>query len=168
MSVDTEQVPGSSPEATSEPPASQPKKKRGRKPGQPVKERKQLPPSMLEMYQPEPEERVKLRRRRVELDEQQLALVETCQGVYNQWVEDGRPTHWADMPVVVWPLDKEYQDEALFMLHKACSLINRKLTLGNIEEFTNEADNRQWVNIPYCVIARPPKKERTENGNTEN
>lgn len=161
MSVDTDQVPPGTSEQEQGQPKQESKKRRGRKPGQQPKERKTLPASMLEMFQPEPEERVKLRRRRVDLDEQQEALVETCQGVYNEWVSEGRPTHWVDMPVVVWPIDKEYEEDALFKLRKACSLINRKLIVGNVETFTNEADNREWINIPYCVIARPPKKDRT-------
>ncbi len=142
----------------SEAPGKPQKGKRGRKPGQPVKERKELPSSMLEMYQPEETERYKLRRRRVDLSEQQQALVETCQGVYTDWVDSGRPTHWNDMPVVVWPLDKEFEEDGLFMLRKACQIVHRKLILGTIETYVNEADMREWVNIPYCVIARPPRK----------
>jgi|SRR6185312_12617936 len=149
--------------APSEAPAEKPAKgKRGRKPGQPVKERKELPASMLEMYQPEESERYKLRRRRTDLSEQQQALVETVQGVYNDWVDHGRPTHWNDMPVVVWPLDKEYEEDGLFQLRKACQIINRKLILGTIETYVNEEDSREWVNIPYCVIARPPRKSDKE------
>jgi hypothetical protein len=154
MSVDVQEQAG----APTEPGGKGAKSRRGRKPGQQPKERKELPASMLEMYQPEPTERVKLKRRRVDLSEQQQALVDSCQGVYQDWLDADQPTHWVDMPVVVWPIDKEFEEDALFMLRKSVGLINRKLVLGNVETFVNEEDGREWVNIPYCVIARPPKK----------
>lgn len=157
MSVDLQEPQEAISEAPASPPARPGKSKRGRKPGQPVKERKELPAEMLEMYQPQETERYKLRRRRVDLSPQQEALVETCQGVYTDWVDANRPTHWNDMPIVVWPLDKEYEEDGLFMLRKACQIIHRKLILGTVETFVG-TDGRDWVNIPYCVIARAPRK----------
>lgn len=141
-----------------------PKKARGRKKGQQPKERKPIPLEMLEMHQPPEDERYRYRRKRTPLDDQTEALIQTCQGVYQDWLDAGQPTAWPDMPVVVWPVDKEFEDDALFYLRKAAGLINRKLVLGEIQEFTPEGTDRLWVEIPYCVIARPPKRE---NGNTE-
>lgn len=144
--------------------APEKKSTRGRKPGSVAKVRAELPPEAFVMEEVKEDERGTVRRIRVERTPQQIAIDKRVLAVYREWVADGRPTKWTDMPVKNWPLDAKYVEDALFFLGKAATLHGVKLVIGNvsnIDPITTKPYPDGKTRIPFCVIARAKKTPAT-------
>ena len=125
---------------------------RGRKAGVAPKERKDIPEDQFTIVTLSEEKRAEHKRRKEERKPKQKAVDKVVYDTYKLWVEAGRPTNWADMPVQNWPVAAEYEEDALFMLRKACLLYGRRLVLGQPPE--------DEIGITFCVVARPERKAK--------
>jgi hypothetical protein len=140
-------------------------RKKGRTKGTQNKERAILPADAFVMEDTDPDERGAIRRQRLERTEQQKAIDAKTLAVYREWVADGSPRDWLDMPVKKWAIEKRYIDDAVFYLGKGASLHGKKLVVGNItdkDENGRTYPDRKW-RIPFCVIDRD---KRTINKNS--
>lgn len=157
---------------TTSPANASDKGKRGRKPGQEIKKRPDLSADSLGgMQYVAADQRFKHRRRREDLTPQEESLVKVAMENYQSWVDAGSPANWNDMPIIAWPVTPSDADNAEFKLRKAVGVIGRKLALGQKEpqyvtnengDFVLDENGKKiatgMVLIPFCVIARPPKK----------
>lgn len=127
---------------------------RGRKAGQPPKERPEIPDDEFVIETLSEAQRAEHKRRKEERKPKQKAVDKVVFDTYAAWVEAGRPTNWVDMPVQNWPVSAQHEENALFMLRKACLLYGRKLVLGQPPEGQH--------GISFCVVARPARKAKPE------
>lgn len=124
------------------------KSTRGRKPGQKPKERKPLPADVFNIVEVSEENRVEHKRRREERSDQQKGIDKLVADMYVKWVNAGRPTNWADMPIHRWTLPTRYVEDAEFLLRKAAQLHGRKLIYGHKPVVDGN------TTLPFAVIAR--------------
>ncbi len=146
------------------PPANPPAEtgKRGRKPGGIAKPRPPLPADVFNIVEVSEEKRVEHKRRREERSDQQKGIDKLVADMYTKWINAGRPTNWADMPVHRWDLPTTYAEDAEFLLRKGAQLHGRKLIFGHKEEYEKDGVKRSV--LPFAVIAR---SQRTPRGTTE-
>ena len=101
------------------------------------------------------EERVKYRRKREERSPIQLAVDSLILGAYKDWLKAGSPRKFVDMPLVVWEISKNKEDDARFMLGKAAQLIQRQLRYGDCPE----TEDKKGVELSFYVLDRLIKVE---------
>ena len=109
------------------------------------------------------EERVKYRRKREERKPIQLAVDSLVLQAYKDWLTNGKPRKFVDMPLVVWEISKNKEDDARFMLGKAAQLIQRQLRYGDCPDTT---DGRS-VELSFYVLDRLIKVEGAPDSETE-
>lgn len=133
--------------------------KRGRKPGSVAKERKPIPASEFAMEDIDDDSRGFLKRQRIERTREQLAVDAKVLEVKKEWEDAGEPANWTQMPVKAWVISREYEEDALFMLHKAAGLHGFKLITGKIQRkaLPELALPDGKIRIPFCVVARKTK-----------
>lgn len=141
------------PDATLAPVTEKKTSNRGRPKGPlQTKERPDIPDDEFVISTLTEEQRAEHKRRKEERKPKQKAVDKVVFETYAKWVEAGRPTNWVDMPVQNWPVSPQHEENALFMLRKACLLYGRKLVLGQVPEGQK--------GISFCVIARPARKPK--------
>jgi hypothetical protein len=112
------------------------------------------------------EERVKYRRKREERSPIQQAVDTLILEAYKDWRKAGEPRKFVDMPIVVWEISKNKEDDARFMLGKAAQLIQRQLRYGDCPE----TDDGKSVELSFYVLDRlvkvegAPDENESENG----
>lgn len=138
---------------------NQVKSGRGRKPGTVAKVRPPIPTEEFVVVKPNEETRATYKRAREERSAQQQQVDKLVFDSYKEWVEAGMPTNWVDMPVTVWPVSPQHEENALFMIRKACTFFGRKPYFGNIKKNAKTGK----VEIPFCIIARPKRNRRRDD-----
>lgn len=101
------------------------------------------------------EERVKYRRKREERSPIQQAVDALILKAYQDWKKAGEPRKFVDMPLVVWEISKNKEDDARFMLGKAAALIQRQLRYGDCPE----TEDKKSVELSFYVLDRLVKVE---------
>lgn len=144
------------------PPANSPaKSKRGRKPGTQPKVRLGIPEEFFKFAELNEQETAEARRKREPRSEAQKNIDAIVLELWNKYVAKGEPKNWADKPVYTWgPIPKTYEDDAMFMVRKACALYGRKQIFG--ERTYSEEGGVEYVTIPFSV------ERRTERRNDSN
>lgn len=133
-------------------------KKRGRKPGVQPKVRLGIPDEFLKFTELDEQETAEARRKREPRSEQQKYIDNIVLDLWSKYVDRGEPKNWADKPVFSWgPLPVNYEEDALFMIRKACLLYGRRQVLG--ERTYTEIDGIKMVTIPFSVERRVSKNK---------
>jgi hypothetical protein len=143
--------------------------KRGRKPGSQVKERQEIPADQFKIESVGEESRGYVRRQRLERSKQQQAVDIQVMKVWQEWEAAGSPRKWTDMPVKRWVINRQFAEDAQFMLAKAVNLHGKKLVTGKLQEkpLPNLPLGPNEVGIPFCVISRAVKTEGVPGSETE-
>lgn len=159
--LDFGHLPADNGQVTAEKGGEKTPRKRGRKPGQQPKARPEIPDDEFNFIkQVAEEDRVDHKRRREDRSEKQKGIDEVVRANFEDWKAAGCPANWADMPVITWDVSPSFAEEAEFMLRKAAGLYGRKLVFGQKEPSTEYPGK---ITLPFCVIARPPRKERSSS-----
>lgn len=160
MSVSIPEVESANPPANPSPNRS----KRGRKPGTQPKVRLGIPEEFFKFTELNEQETAEARRKREPRSDSQKNIDGIVLELWNKYVAKGEPKNWADKPVYSWgPIPKTYEEDAMFMVRKACALYGRKQIFG--ERIYSEEGGVEYVTIPFSVERRT---ERTPNDSSSN
>lgn len=103
------------------------------------------------------QERAEFKRKRAERSEQQKAVDAMVWGVYQDWLAAGEPRKFVDIPIAVWPVSVNLEDDARHMLNKAAVLFQRTIRFGDCPVVTVEGKKK--VKLSFYVVDRKTEIE---------
>lgn len=77
------------------------------------------------------EERANYKRKRIERSDQQKLVDGLVWDIYQDWLTAGKPRKFVDIPLAVWPVAPNLEEDARHMLQKAATLFQRTLRYGD-------------------------------------
>lgn len=98
------------------------------------------------------EERAEFKRKRSERSDQQKVVDGMVWNVYEDWVNAGRPRKFVDIPLAVWSVSPNLEEDARHMLGKAAALFQRTLRFGDCPVKT--VDGKKRVYLAFYVLDR--------------
>lgn len=98
-------------------------------------------------------ERAEFKRKREERSDQQKIVDGLVWDVYQDWLNADKPTKFVDIPLAVWPVRPQLEEDARHMLQKAAVLFQRTLRYGDCPTKDGE------VQLAFYVIDRRTKVE---------
>lgn len=99
------------------------------------------------------EERAAYKRKRTERSDQQKLVDGLVWDVYQDWVNGGRKRKFVDIPLAVWPVAPNLEEDARHMLQKAAVLYQRTLRYGDCPTVNGK------VELAFYVIDRDTEIE---------
>lgn len=114
------------------------------------------------------EEKAAYKRRRAERDPLQKQVDALVLEAYRRWLKVGKPRKFVDMPLAVWTVRKQLEDDARFLLSKGATLIQRQLRYGHCPE--HKVSGKTVVDLAFYVTDRHVDVEgapETNGGNEE-
>ena len=123
----------------------------GTKKGQRGKPRQvqQFPAEEFKLIRPQTvAERSEYKRKRVERSEQQKTVDGMVWDIYQDWLNAGRPRKFVDIPLAIWPVSPNLEEDARHMLQKAAVLFQRTLRYGDTPTKNGK------VHLAFYVIDR--------------
>lgn len=110
-------------------------------------------------------ERSEYKRKREERSEQQKAVDAMVWKVYQDWVDAGSPRKFVDIPIAVWPLSLNLEEDGRHMLGKAAALFQRTLRYGDCPTVT--VDGKKKVELSFYVLDRRTEVEGAPNSGNQ-
>lgn len=108
------------------------------------------------------EERAEYKRHREARSDQQKAVDAMVWSVYQDWKNAGMPRKFVDIPIAVWPVSPNLEEDARHMLQKAAVLFQRTLRYGDCP--TIEKDGKKKVHLAFYVVDRLTEVEGAPSG----
>lgn len=105
------------------------------------------------------EEKVKYRRKREERTAIQQSVDALVLNAYKEWLAVGKPRKFVDVPLVIWEIRKNKEEDARFMLGKAAALIQRQLRFGDCPEANGKVELAFYVLDRAVKVAGAPDEE---------
>lgn len=102
-------------------------------------------------------ERSEFKRKRVERSEQQKTVDGLVWDIYQDWINAGRPRKFVDIPLAVWQVSPNLEDDARHMLGKAAVLFQRTLRFGDCP--TKQVGGKPKVFLSFYVVDRQTEIE---------
>ena len=124
----------------------------------------QFPAEEFKLIRPSTvEERAEYKRKREERSEQQKVVDSLVWSVYQDWLTAGKPRRFVDIPLAVWPVSLNLEEDARHMLNKAAVLFQRTLRYGDCPVKTEGGVKK--VHLAFYVVDRKTEIEGApENG----
>lgn len=102
-------------------------------------------------------ERSEFKRKRVERSDQQKIVDGLVWDIYQDWLNAGSPRKFVDIPLAVWPVSPNLEDDARHMLGKAAVLFQRTLRYGDCP--TKTVGGVKKVYLSFYVVDRKTEIE---------
>lgn len=102
-------------------------------------------------------ERSEFKRHRIERSDQQKTVDGMVWDIYQDWLNAGQPRKFVDIPLAVWPVSPNLEDDARHMLNKAAVLYQRTLRFGDCP--TKSVGGKPKVHLSFYVIDRKVEVE---------
>lgn len=128
----------------------------GSKKGQRGKPREvqQFPADAFQIKRPQTvAERSEYKRKRVERSDQQKLVDGLVWDIYQDWINAGRPRKFVDIPLAVWPVPLNLEEDARHMLQKAATLFQRTLRYGDCPTVAGK------IELAFYVVDRQTEVE---------
>jgi hypothetical protein len=102
-------------------------------------------------------ERAEYRRKREERSEQQKVVDAMVWDIYQDWLEAGQPRKFVDIPLAVWPVSLNLEEDARHMLGKAATLYQRTIRFGDCPIV--DVGGKKKIELSFYVVDRLVKVE---------
>lgn len=99
------------------------------------------------------EERANYKRKRIERSDQQKLVDGLVWDIYQDWLNAGKPRKFVDIPLAVWPVAPNLEEDARHMLQKAATLFQRTLRYGDCPTVNGK------IELAFYVVDRQTEIE---------